>query len=691
MMKKSNIILALVLTLMPVCREGICAADEKISQESKDKAAEIVARMTLEEKILLIGGNGFSTFPIERLGIPEIKMADGPQGVRNNTRSTLYPCCLAAAASWNTELVRRVGETLGQDCRARGIHVILGPGVNIYRSPLCGRNYEYMGEDPFLSGKISASYIKGVQSQNVLACVKHFALNNQEFNRHHCSSDVDERTMNEIYFPAFRRAIEEGGAAVVMSSYNLVNNVHAAENSFLLKTTLRDRWGFDGIVISDWTSTYSTFGSLKGGLDLEMPRPRVLSENLIKPLLRNGIVSEEEIDLKCQHILQTFLAYGFFEGEQIDRSISEDNPASCEAAYELARESIVLLKNDEALPLDRKEKVVLMGPRAEELPFGAGSGSVQPIHTATLADGFLSLGKKSNYTIIRPDSDGSYFCDGNRQVLKEADAVVLAVGFDSTSEGEYNDRTYQLPEGQDELICETLKTNKNVIVVVFAGGAVDVSRWIDNVSGLLWVWYPGQEGGRAIAESLYGRFSPSGRLPFTFGYALEDNPCQSSYYPGEALTKRGLTNQYVVYKEGVFVGYRGYERNGVKPLYPFGYGLTYSDFQYSDIAISKRGEEVEVCFTVKNTGKADASEVAQVYVGEESPCVMRPAKELKGFQKVFIKKGEASRVKIILDSSSFKYYDEKYHDWKLNPGKFNIMVGPNVSDIRLSESLELGR
>lgn len=681
-----------MLTLMPGFGESLCVADDRITQEYKDKAAEIVSRMTLEEKIHLIGGNGFSTFPIERLGIPEIKMADGPQGVRNNTQSTLYPCCLAASASWNTEIVRTVGESLGQDCRARGIHVILGPGVNIYRSPLCGRNYEYMGEDPFLAGKIAASYIKGVQSRNVLACVKHFALNNQEFNRHHCSSDADERTMNEIYFPAFRRAIEEGGAAMVMSSYNLVNNVHAAENPFLLKTTLRDRWGFDGIVVSDWTSTYSTFGSLKGGLDLEMPRPRVLSEDLIKPLLESGIVQEEEIDAKCRHLLQTFLAYGFFDNEQSDRTISEDNPASRDAAYKLACESLVLLKNDKALPFHKKDKIVLMGPRAEELPFGAGSGSVQPIHTSTLADGFMLLGKNCNCSIVRPScSDGSYFCGDNLHVIEEADAVVLAVGFDSSSEGEYNDRAYQLPQGQDELICETLRHNKNVIVVVFAGGAIDVSRWIDSVSGLLWAWYPGQEGGRAIAEALYGRFSPSGRLPFTFGYTLEDNPCQSSYYPGEALTRRGLTNQYVVYKEGIFVGYRGYERGGIKPLYPFGYGLTYSDFLYSDIVVSKKEDGVELSFTIKNIGGSDASEVAQVYVGEDSPCVLRPAKELKGFQKTFIKKGESSCVKITLDQSSFMYYDDKSHDWKLNPGKFHIMVGSNVADIRLSETVELGK
>lgn len=666
---------------------------QTITKEDKDQAEALVKKMTIDEKILMISGyeDGFHTAPIARLGIPAIRMADGPQGVRNNTKSTLFPCCLAAAASWNPDAVVAMGEGLGQDSRARGVHILLGPGVNIFRSPLNGRNFEYMGEDPYLASRISVAYIKGIQSQGVMACIKHFALNNQEFDRHHVSSDADERTMNEIYFPTFRAAVEEAHVGSVMSSYNPVNGVHAAENPFLLRTTLRERWGFDGLLMSDWTSTYSTLGAVKNGLDLEMPRAFCFTPELIKPLLESGVITEADLDEKVQHILQTYIAFGFLGREQLDKKIPEDNPKSCQTAYNLAKESSVLLKNNGVLPivLKKKANIVLMGPHANVIPCGGGSGKVDPIHSSTLADGFKALGKKYPVKVLE-GKDGKYGSEADVKAIKAAGAVVVAVGFDKNSEKENSDRSFNLPDNQDEIIEFATKHSKNVIVVVFAGGGIDMSKWQDKVAAIVWGWYPGQEGGKAIAEMLVGKYSPSGRLPMTMWQRLEDNPTADSYYPKEPLTKRGFTAKYVTYSEGIFMGYRGAERKGVTPLYPFGYGLTYSSFEYSKLFVIPTDDGgADVQFTVTNTGKYGASEVAQVYVGEQNPTVVRPAKELKAFKKVYVAKGDSAVIKLHLDKKSFAYYDERVHNWVANKGKYNIYVGASVADIRLTGEADI--
>lgn len=671
---------------------GTSASAQEITREHKDRAAALVSQMTLEEKCAYIGGSkdGFYIRPVERLGIPLIRMADGPQGVRNNTRSTLFACGVAAAASWNPDLVYEMGVALGQDSRARGVHILLGPGVNIYRSPLCGRNFEYMGEDPYLTSRTAVQYIKGVQSQEVMASVKHFALNNQEYNRHHVSSDADERTMNEIYFPAFKAAVD-AGVATVMSSYNLVNNVHSAENEWLLQETLKDGWGFDGFVMSDWTSTYSTLGCVTSGLDLEMPQGFCMNYENIKPLIDSGVVREKDIDEKVQNILQTLIAYGFLDRPQLDTTIPEDNPYSREVAYRLACESAVLLKNDGALPLKpgRKNRVALMGPRADVIPCGGGSGAVSPLYSISLAQGMEQLGNRFPTDFLAPDAEGSYETAENIAALENASAVVVSVGFDKKTEKENSDRTFALPEGQDELIETALRYNDNVVVVVYAGGAVDMSAWKDRVSAVIMGWYPGQEGGLAIARMLSGEISPSGRLPMTFDAALEDSPTYGSYYVGEPLTKRGHSTLNVTYSEGVFLGYRGYDRSGKTPAYPFGHGLTYTTFDYSDLSVSKTDAGYEVSLTVKNTGKYDASEVVQIYVGEVSPSVPRPVKELKGFSKVHLKKGESSKVAVFLDDAAFAYYDIDIHGWKTNPGRFVIMAGASAADIRLSEEIVL--
>lgn len=685
----------IILSLAAVVAAASVLGAQEITQEAKARARELVRQMTLQEKIDYIGGyrDGFHIMPVERLGIPEIRMADGPQGVRNNTRSTLYACGVAAAASWNPEVAMMMGKGLGQDARARGVHILLGPAVNIYRSPLCGRNFEYMGEDPYLAGRMAASYIKGIQSQGVMATVKHFALNNQEYKRHHTSSDADERTMNEIYFPAFKAAVQEGKVGAVMTSYNLVNNVHAAENPYLIRQKLRKDWGFEGIVMSDWTSTYSTLGSVKGGLDLEMPRAFYFKYEFIKPMIDSGVISESEIDEKVQDILQTLIAFGFFDRPQEDSSIPEDNPYSREVAYRMACESAVLLKNDGALPIKpgRNSRTVLLGPNADRIPCGGGSGRVDPLYSISLNAGMQQLGKKFPVRLLLPSEEGSldYDTPENVAAIESASTVVVSVGFDIRTEREDHDRTFSLPEGQDGLIDFVLEHNDNVVVVVYSGGGVDMSKWNDRVSAIVMGWYPGQEGGLAIARMLAGEFSPSGKLPMSIEERPEDNPTYGSYYPIKPQTKRGATNDNVTYTEGVFVGYRGYDRSGTAPLYPFGHGLTYTDFRYDGLRVVPSGDGFDVIFTVENTGKYDAEDVPQVYVGAVCPSVPRPYKELKGFVKTAVGKGEKKEVTIHLDRDAFEYYDVEKHGFSLEKGRFRILVGASAGDIRLEEEIVL--
>ena len=674
------------------CILAMGATAQEITKECKERAAKLVEQMTLDEKIDYISGatDGFHIRAIDRLGIPEIRMADGPQGVRNNTKSTLFACGVAAAATWNQTLAYQMGVSLGQDSRARGVHILLGPGVNIYRSPLCGRNFEYMGEDPYLAARTAVNYIEGVQSQGVMATIKHFALNNQEYDRHHVSSDADERTINEIYFPTFKAAVEEAHVGSVMTSYNLVNNVHASASPFLIRENLKGKWAFDGFVMSDWTSTYSTLECIKGGLDLEMPGAQYFKKELIKPLIESGVVTEAEIDEKVCNILQTLIAFDFLDRPQLDKNISEDNQYSRETAYKMASESAVLLKNDGILPLKpgRKTKTVILGPNADVIPCGGGSGKVSPLYSISLYAGMQELGKNYPVQLVTPDENGSYDTPENVKAIESATTVIVVVGFNTKTEKENSDRTFTLPSGQDELISFAAAHNQNVVTVVYAGGGFDMSKWMDKVKAIVIGWDPGQEGGLALARMLAGEFSPSGRLPMSIEAKWEDNPVHDSYYPKEkAENKRRFTNRYVTYSEGVFMGYRGYDRLGTKPLFPFGYGLTYTTFDYKDIAVTPSGEGFDVTFTLTNTGSKAAAEVVQVYVGEQNPTVARPKKELKGYDKIYLNKGESRLVTIFLPKSAFEFYDVNIHDFRANNGKFNVMVGASAEDIRLNAEI----
>ena len=662
-----------------------------ISQADRDRAADILSKMTVEEKCRLISGqvDNFHTYPIERLGVRSTLMADATMGVRQMgdtpTNCTCFPAGIAMAASFNRDAAAVAGKAVALDCKARGVGILLGPGVNMYRNALCGRNFEYMGEDPYLSGEMASSYIRGMQEEGVMATVKHFALNNQEYDRHMTASYADERTMNEIYFPAFKAAVCKGGAAAVMSSYNPVNGAHASDNAPLLQN-LRD-WGFEGIIMSDWTSTYTTIGCIASPLDLECPGNQCFTPERIMPLLEKGIVTEGQIDAKCLHILQTLSAFNLLDKDITDSSLPLDNPQNCEKALQTAREGIVLLKNNGVLPIkpSKKGTVLLTGPNADKFVEGGGSSVVFPFpgRVTTLKDGLCALGKGYNIVFKQFPSE---------EEIKNASAVIFAIGFDQNTELERVDRKFKpfyRRDPQERELCFAVEHSDKVVVVVNAGGEIDLGGWGDKAAAILYAWYPGQAGGTALAEIISGRISPSGRLPFTFWGSLEKNPT-SNYYNNVVISPRSEATRYPMmeYGEGVFLGYRGIDKFGVQPLYPFGHGLTYSTFEYSGLKAAVEGENVKVSFTLKNTGKVAAVEVAQIYVSPVDPSVPRPVRELKEFSKVSLKAGESREVAVTLPRDAFAHYDMGIHGWKVDDGSYVIEAGASATDIRTSARID---
>ena len=656
-----------------------------IKQEHKDRAADLVSKMTLEEKIGFVAGkdDGFKTLAIPRLGIPSIRMADGPQGVRNvdgkNIPSTFYPCGVSAAATWNRSAVYQMGEGIGKAAKAHGVQIMLGPGVNIYRSALCGRNFEYYGEDPYLASETALAYITGMQEQGVMSTIKHFALNQQEYDRHGVSSNADERTMNEIYFPTFRKAVEKGHVGAVMTSYNPVNGMHAAENTWLVNDNLR-AWGHDGIVMTDWTSTYSTVGFIQGGVDLEMPRAFDMNPELVQELVKNGVISEKELDVKCINILQTFIAYGFLDSSLEAVPEAEDRAAAKKSAYELALEGPVLLKNeDNILPLKKGTKIALVGPNANVIVCGGGSGWVNPEDGAAITPyvGLSSLGGVS--LLGGPDPEK----------LRKAQVVIVCIGFNRDTETEGRDRKYKLDSYQNDLVATVASYNPNVIVVANSGGEFGMP-WADKAKAIILDWYPGQEGGNALAAIISGKVSPSGRLPFTWWGAENKNPVQKWYKP-QPLHPNSNRDKYpfAEYREGIFLGYRGVEHFDAEPLYPFGYGLTYGDMEYSNLSVVSAGDGFDVSFDVKNAGKIAAKEVAQVYVAPVDPSVVRPARELKGYDKCLVAPGKTVHYTIHLDGDAFMHYDVTSHSWVADKGTYTIQVGASSQDIKLEASVQL--
>jgi beta-glucosidase len=819
--------LASLVLLLPV---AMALVPEAVAQDDpgiEKRVDAMIAKLTLEQKIDLLGGEDNMFIKAQpAIDLPRIKMSDGPMGVRTWGPATGYAAGIGLAASWDTELAERVGTGLGRDARSRGVGFLLAPGVNIYRAPMNGRNFEYLGEDPYLAGRIATAYIRGVQSQGVVATVKHFACNNSEFDRHNSNSIVDERTLREIYLPAFEAAVKEGHVGAVMDSYNLIDGEHATQNGFLNNEVLKKEWGFRGILMSDWSATYDGVAAAGNGLDLEMPSGKFMNRDTLLPAVRAGKLAEAAIDDKLRRIFRVALQFGLLDPDRAgdESTIPRYDQRSRVISLESAEKSAVLLKNQgNLLPLDanKLKSIAVIGPNAWPAVVTAGgsanvtafapvsimtglsdalagkiavqysaglkpledvfrarqpfslkqeefltedfSGSLEATSTVDRISGYtpgtfrrgapprikgyrwtgsyvppkpgkqrfliagtgrdhyklylnneLVLEQKtsegqvprvydSDFPAGRPiDIRLEYNPSSERmtlgfaattmadmlepeavEVAKKADAVVLCVGFSPESESEGRDRTWQLPAGQDDLIKAVLDANPRTVLVMTSGGGVDTNAWLDRTPAFLQIWYPGSEGGRAVAQLLLGEVNPGGKLPISYERHIEDNPTYKNYYevPG---------TKDIHYNEGIFVGYRYYDKsaqdNVTRPLFPFGFGLSYTTFAFSNLRVSE-GEPRTVSFDVKNTGKRAGAEVAQVYVGDPSATVPRPVKELKGFARVELKPGESRHLSIPFDRRAFAYWDVGTKDWKVDPGKFRVFVGDSSANVPLQQEI----
>jgi beta-glucosidase len=802
----------------------------------EDRIDDLISRMTLEEKILMLSGDTthYDSRPNGRLGIPALRMADGPAGVRAD-KATAFPAPVCIASTWNTDLVYRLGQTLGSEAKAKNKNVLLGPCVNIHRVPYGGRNFESYGEDPFLASEIAVNYIRGVQSERIIATVKHFACNNQENERNSIDVRVDERTLNEIYFPAFRAAVQEGGVWSVMSAYNRLNGQHCSSKTWLLTDVLKYNWGFQGYVVSDWGAVHSTIPALYAGTDLEMPTDKYFKQKEIEGALQWRLFKPEKIDDKVRRMLRAMFHMGYFDQSEQDTGAC-DTPEHREVALKLAEEGIVLLKNNNnILPVnDTIKTIAVFGRNAMNIMYGGGGSShVKPYHTiaplealkskvgdnvtieyasgtfdekdfipvpseclippegrdesngllgayydnalfkeepvrkqidsiidfhwgrggpegvknnffSVIWEGQLVVPESGYYVLATGSDNGSslyingeleidnsdfmrnetlyefttvelekgkpvnikikyneFWGEANMSLLwrkleedpmkktidlaKSSDIAILFVGYRMSDESEGRDRdTLALPRDQEELIRAVAEVNRNTVVVLNCGAGILMNSWIDKVPGIVLAWYPGQEGGEAIANILLGDVNPSGKLVTTFFKNWEDCPAYSNY-PGK--------DDIVRYDEGVFVGYRYFDTRSIDPYFPFGHGLSYTSFEYSDLQLSSgkisQDENVTVSFKVRNTGNRDGAEVAQLYLGDEESSVPRPVKELKGFKKVFLSSGEETYVTLTIRPDDLKYYDICSHDWKSEPGKFNIFIGSSSRDIRLTGSFKL--
>jgi beta-glucosidase len=834
-MKKTAVAIALLLGLAVLSVMSQTTASEK-------RVEDILGRMTLEEKIDFIGGTqGYSVRGDSSLGIPQLLTADGPVGVRGKSPSTAYPASICLAASWDTAMAARVGAGIGMEARSKNTAIMLGPAMNMHRAPMCGRNFEYLGEDPFLAGKIAASYILGLQRQGVMATAKHYLGNDQEYDRNNVSSDMDERTLREIYLPAFKAAVTEGKVAAVMTSYNLVNGVHASQNDFIINKILKDEWKFDGFVMSDWGSINDVVRSTNGGLDLEMPSGRFMCRDSLLPAIQSGKVLQSTIDDKVRRILRQEGRFGLLGRPDVSKVASLDSAFTRSAALDAARGGTVLLKNDGGmLPLDPKKirSIAVIGPNAHPaVTGGGGSSSVMPAHSlslfealqrvagpdikVTLEPGSISGGQESPeffdrtefYTLVngkpvpglkgeffskrwpqgKPDyetifpglnrvfsdslpgiagnnffarfsgilkvqqsglyrfvvsSDGGYrltvdkkpvvgtwwgqketsksglvsleagkeypvelgynqrrgtgvirlgydapeaverkfaeVYDRVRGIAQSHDCVVLSLGFNGETETEGADRPFQLSAEQERLAAEVLKTGRDEIVVLNAGGNVDMSGWLPKTRALVHAWYPGQEGNLAVAEILFGVINPSGKLPVSFEKRWEDNATFNSYYDTDG-------DKHVAFSEGVFLGYRHFDSHGVEPLFPFGFGLSYTTFEFGDLKVkgkkSRSTEPVEVKVRVRNTGRREGAEIVQLYVEDPVAGVPRPAKELKAFAKVWLKPGESRDVSFTLHEDAFQFFHPDKRRWMTEPGEFTLLVGESSRDIRAKQTI----
>jgi beta-glucosidase len=833
---------AALFALLPLSLAAQAPAPDSPAIETKAQA--LLAKLTLDEKIKLLGGvDSMFTQAIPSIGLPRFKMSDASVGVRTWGPTTAYAGGVALAATWDTNFANILGTALGRDARARSVHFLLGPGVNIARSSVGGRNFEYLSEDPYLNSALVVPYIEGVQSQGVIATVKHYALNNQEYNRHNVDVEVDERTMRELYLPAFEAAVTQGHVDAVMNSYNLINGSHATQSDYLNLKVLKGEWGFQGILMSDWEATYDGIAAANNGLDFEMPSARFMNATTLTAAVKAGTVKESTINDKVLRLLRTALRYGFLDRPQFDPAAATYSVADRAVALNGALESITLLKNDGVLlPLNaaKIKTIAVIGPDAwPAVVGGGGSSEAQAFEPVSILTGIAnaagpnvsvlySRGLPEENTLFgetvwqgnvkmedfsntsftgtpdvtapakiadwkpspwgvdnlhphsirysaafKADKTGKYLLlaaasgedaftvrvDGKEILAQEhaegqvpqsatlelkagqtvnvvadylphapgirfglgfaweaglvseearsfaaaADVVVVTAGFNQQTEGEGHDRTFALPWGQDALISVLAAVNPHTVVALTAGGAVDTRRWLDKVPALLHLYYPGQEGGTAVGQILFGQHNPEGKLPVSFERSWEESPSASIYYPIKgADTKLHVTEDgkpavdyvipHVKYSDKLLVGYRYWTTTGKHPLFPFGFGLSYTTFSFSKIdapTTAASGSTVPVSFDITNTGAVAGAEVAELYVSDPSTKVTRPERELKGFEKVRLAPGETKHVSLNLDARAFSYWDETAHKWAIDPGKFVVRVGDSSENTPLSAEVTL--
>ena len=723
--RSANTLYLLVFFVISV---KIAAAQEKKPQTDQKGVAlntkidAIVKKLTLEEKISMLHANSiFGTSGVERLGIPGLMTDDGPLGVREDVKenwspanlttdsATFFPNGSAIAATWNPTLAYRYGHDLGEETKARKKNIILAPAFNIARTPLCGRTYEYYSEDPYLNARLAVQAVKGIQSQNVAACVKHFAVNNQEVERGRINVEVGERALHEIYLPAFKAAITEGNAWTIMSAYNKLRGAYCSENSYLLQKILKGEWGFKGAVISDWGGTHSTVNAANNGLDVEMgsepPYNNYYFASKLLDSVKAGKVSEQVIDNKVHRILwviyHTSLS-GRYTGGKIN------TPEHSKTAYDIASESIVLLKNDKhLLPLQPSaiKSIAVIGDNATRSfhlgGFGAGVKARYEVTalvglqnrlgnkvTINFAQGYSGVFKQTSAGVNDETSKADpAMIQEAVAVAKKSDVAILFIGGNRDYESESRDRRdLSLPFGEQDLVDAVTAVNPNTIILVVGGAPYDIGKIKHTNHAIVWSWYNGEENGNALADVLIGKINPSGKLPFTFPASLKQSPAHAlNAYPGKNLN--------VKYEEGILVGYRWFDTKKIAPLYPFGYGLSYTQFDYAGLTTDKKdyksGDVAQVSLKIKNTGSIKGKETVQLYVSKLSSAVLRPEKELKAFTKVTVEAASAANASMKLNIADLAYFNEKAGKWVIEPGDYKVSVGSSSKDIRLATTIHV--
>ena len=731
-MKKIIGVIACGLFLNAAAASSQVTDKEKVQMEKRIE--KLIKKMTLEEKVGLLHGNSkFYVAGVERLGIPEWSLSDGPHGVRaeinrhdwayagwTNDSASYFPTGTAFAAAWNPELAYRRGEVLGEEARWRKKDVLLGPGVNIIRSPLCGRNFEYMSEDPYMNSVLAVAYIKGLQSRDVACSVKHFAVNNQETNRTTVDVECSERALREIYLPAFKAAVQEGGALTVMAAYNKFRGEFCAENNYLVRKILRNEWGFDGVYVTDWGAAHSTIPSMEAGLDLEMGTLIDKYEDwyYANPLIeavKSGKIPMSLVDEKVGDVLRVMIKTNVLDPKKRFGPGSMNTKEHQQATYDAAAEAIVLLKNqNNLLPLDFSsiKSLAVIGDNATRKHSNGGlSSEIKAVYEVTPLEALRAKwGDKVDIRFAQGYEKLSTFVEGSNNgqssgtfssktqesdaLLKEAvevartsDVALLVCGLNHDYDTESFDRlNMDIPYGQVELIQEVVKANPRTIVVMIAGSPLNMAT-VDICSpAIVWAWFNGMEGGNALVDVLSGKVNPSGKMPFTTPVSLDQSPAHAlGNFPGRDLK--------VNYEEDILVGYRWFDTKGLPVVYPFGYGLSYTTFDYSNLNTDKKtydqADTIQATFTLTNTGDREGAEVAQLYVSDPVCSVMRPVKELKGFKKVFLKPGESRRITLDIPVSSLAFYSEAQSQFVVEPGEFILQLGASASDIKQKISVEV--